>query len=53
MGICPPFCKTLPVILPEPATMFGSNDLALALLAFALLAIAGFALWRKYRKSEV
>jgi len=44
---CPPFCGK-GLTLPEPATMLGSTELALALLLLTLIAVA--LAWPKLRR---
>ena len=51
MQICPPFCG-MPLILPEPATMLGTNEAALALTALVLTVVLCFAAFRTLRPAR-
>jgi len=50
MKFCPPLCGKL--ILPDVATMLGSNEVALALTALALAAILCVAVYRRLRPAQ-
>lgn len=51
MKFCPPICG-LKLILPEPATMLGTNEAALALTALVLTVVLCFAVYRTLRPAR-